>query len=104
MRLYVLGDNKEKIELKYDALNRKELAYLIGSTKFKHEGKVYSVNDVIAESDKTSTPTAAFGAILGALGGGVGIAIGGAIGALVGENITKEDEKKVVIFNESNMD
>ncbi|MEL4295872.1 glycine zipper domain-containing protein [Shewanella xiamenensis] len=104
MRLYVIGDNKEKIELKYDALNRKELARLIGSTKFKHEDKVFSVADVVAESDTTSAPTAALGAILGAVGGGVGIAIGGAIGALLGENIAKEDQRKAVIFNESTMD
>lgn len=101
MRLYVIDDKKQKVLLKYDALTRKELAEKIGSYRFSHEGKIYSVEDVKAESDATSTPTAAAGAIIGALGGGIGIAIGGAIGALVGESLAKEDQKKVEVFNGS---
>ncbi|WP_156420359.1 hypothetical protein [Rheinheimera sp. EpRS3] len=101
MRLYILDSNNQKVQLGYDAQNRKELARLIGSAKFKHGDTIYAVNQVQAESDSTSVIPAAVGALVGVLGGGVGLAIGGTIGALVGENLVKEDKQKATTFNAS---
>lgn len=100
MKLYVQDKiSGEKTYLKQNASSRQELLRKIGTQRFKIGGKIYSVEDVKAESNDNIASAMAAGGVIGVIGGVPGVVLGGIIGALLGKNTDEEDRKKANFFN-----
>ncbi|MFT6914737.1 MAG: hypothetical protein ACJAWL_001033 [Motiliproteus sp.] len=102
MRLYVEDSiTKERVFINKVASSRKELASSMGTTSFKVNDKVYSVNSVKAQPRDATAAAMALGGVIGVLGGVTGVAIGTAIGGLIGKSSDDEDKKISDEFNRS---
>ena len=95
-------EKKKRIYLRIIADTRSELLSKLRKKHFIVRGRRYSINDVYAEADKSSTAIGAiFGGIIGALGGPIGAITGGTIGGLVGNSSDSKEEHDVYTFNKS---
>lgn len=103
MKLFVIDPNSgEKIYLDRNAATRRELAIQIGSSAFNVNGNYFSVNNVSAEKSTDSTALGmVIGGALGLVGGTPGVLIGSAIGGVLGNSGDAEENKKVDLFNGS---
>ncbi len=103
MRLYVKGNNDQKIYLNISAKTRKDLALKIGN-QFSVKNNIYNIQDVYAENESNDTPIGgAVGGVLGLLGGVPGIIIGGIAGTLIGAIRDSNRNSDVDIFNRSSV-
>ena len=102
MRLYVENHKKEKIYLSVNALSKRELVKKIGNRRFVIQGRVYDINNIIAEDESDNTVSGAIvGGLLGILGGPLGILIGAFGGGVIGNNMTTTESDQVANFNNS---
>jgi len=104
VKLYVLNQfTEEKIYLKQSAATKSGLVEQLGSERFKVDGQIFSVNEVIAESNDNTAGAMAAGGVMGVVGGVPGVIIGGVIGALLGMGSNTEDKEKTEKFNRSSL-
>lgn len=102
MKLYVIDPtSSEKHYLKHSATTRNELAQNFGSSYFRLDKTVFSIEDVHAEPSENTAAAMAAGGVIGAAGGVPGVIIGGAIGFLLGMGSDDNDKESVEIFNRS---
>ncbi|KTF17023.1 hypothetical protein [Pseudoalteromonas sp. H105] len=102
MKLYVTNQSTgEKRYLKQSAVSRQELVKQLGSERFQIDQQVYSVSEVVAESNESTAGAMAAGGVIGVVGGVPGVIIGGIIGALLGKSTDDEDKVKTDKFNGS---
>ncbi|NUM82043.1 hypothetical protein HUU42_14700 [bacterium] len=102
MKLFVEDQSGQKTYLNTKAATRHELKILIGSERFRLANQIFSISDVQAEGDTSSTAAGAVvGGLLGLLAGPIGVLIGGGVGAAMGATSDEDDRKKVQRFNQS---
>jgi hypothetical protein len=102
MKLFIKNNNNQKVYLNLVAKSRADLLNNLGDEFFTIAGEVYTVWDVYAESDSSSTGAGAvIGGVVGLLGGPIGAIIGGALGAAIGNSQDDSEKEKVEYFNRS---
>lgn len=100
MRFFVIDHRGQKIPIKVSATSRLNLQQKYRNGKFAINGRLYSINDVIAESDENSAITGAVvGGILGAVAGAAGVGIGAALGGLLGKAQEESSKRDADKFN-----
>jgi len=102
MKLFIKNRQNNKTYISHIAKSRTELLNKIGNEFFTVAGEVYTVWDVQAEPETSSTGAGTvIGGIVGLLGGPIGLVIGGAVGAALGNNQDFTEKEKVKYFNHS---
>jgi uncharacterized protein YcfJ len=100
MRLYVINHKGDKIYLNIVAHSRKELAGKMRNRRIVVQGRVYDVNQVIAEDESDNTASGAIvGGLIGVLGGPIGILLGALGGGVIGNNMSTSETAQVEYFN-----
>lgn len=103
MRLFVIGNNQDKVYLSISAKNRNELYFKLGYRKcFTIASLQKSINDVEAEpASKNIYFTTFLGLFIGLMFGTLGMAIGGIAGYFFGEFKDSEEKHNCEVFNTS---
>lgn len=104
MKLCIQVRDNQTVYLNENASTKPALARLVKSDFIEVSGTRYHINEVIAVKSNPSTGVATvMGAVLGVAGSIPGIIIGGILGAILGIKSDKREEKRVSVFNRSNI-
>ena len=106
MKLFVRNNRGEKIYLNMTAHSKSELMLLLRGSHFNFgSDELFTVNQVIAESENESNMNTAIGAVLGGivgiLGGPGGMVIGASLGGILGNTKDLAEKRSIETFNNS---
>lgn len=103
MKLYVYDHKtKNKKYINVAASSRKKLEEKLKSAIITIDGYKYSVSEIQAETNPSTTIAGGIlGGALGALGGGVGVLVGGLIGTVIASTQAQKEKKEADEFNGS---
>ncbi|MBU1393563.1 MAG: hypothetical protein KJ856_12940 [Gammaproteobacteria bacterium] len=103
MKLYVFDHKtKSKKYINVAASSRRKLEEKLKSATIIVDGNKYSVSEIKAETNPSTTIAGGIlGGALGALGGGAGVLIGGLIGTVIASAQAQKEKKEADEFNGS---
>ena len=102
MKLYVTGQDGNRIYINVLASTRQELANRIGSPWFIVHGQTFHVNNVRAQTSGSNTASGAVvGGLIGILAGPIGILAGSILGGAIGNGSDKTENAQIMYFENS---